>query len=180
MRLTPNFVVLYLYLKSSVFTVRRWNFENIANIPTPSQAADKPNSCHDVAGGVYDGRPAGFYGPPNALFDRRLAYLADKLDNLDDVIPQEMFLELAAEYFKSAIQFYPQEGDRQKILMEILTRIFPNGHWQTLINSGKPEAFWVLALIFEMKNERGVKGDARVQAMLDYLKLLDDPNWGVR
>ncbi|KIK52913.1 hypothetical protein GYMLUDRAFT_77698 [Collybiopsis luxurians FD-317 M1] len=173
----PDSRIQFIVLTLDDLHSRLKNMANISQLPSPSQSAIDPKSCHNVAGGVYDGRPAGFHGLPNALFDSRLAKLEEAMSNLDTIEVDKVYIEFALKLISASIAFYRQDNHRERRLCEIIfDNLFPNGEWLKEIKHGKPEAFWLLSLIFELKNERGVGGDARMQCILDYLKLLNDPN----
>ncbi|KAF5340455.1 hypothetical protein D9758_013579 [Tetrapyrgos nigripes] len=146
--------------------------------PPPSQGAASPQDVHTRANGIRAGRPATYHGPSNALFDRHLAILSDKLRNLEIVHPTTDMLDFANRLVDTCAKFYETENAREQPVFQLLNEHFPNArHQQSITNNrAKPEAFWFLALIWELKNEQGNGGNVVVRAAIDYAKILADNN----
>ncbi|KAK7472196.1 hypothetical protein VKT23_000318 [Stygiomarasmius scandens] len=139
--------------------------------PSPSVGCTDLKTTYDgTKSFICAGRPAQRYGPPNALFDYRLARLSHEIRNLDVSELSPGILGIAHELLVASADFYGSEQEREDVIYKILMKIFPNGTRQTCVN-GK---HWSLSLIFELKNQRGNGGDPTTQAVLDYMAILAD------
>ncbi|KAK7447112.1 hypothetical protein VKT23_013751 [Stygiomarasmius scandens] len=165
-----------LRLRTSTINEHISLLESLATAPSPSSGSHNPESCYTGPSGARGGRPATYHGPSNALFDPYLAQLSHELRNLHLVEVTSEVIHAAYRLLTISANFYPDDSARGQAVQLILREIFPGGVWQTRIANGqaKPVAFWLLSLIFELKNEKGNGGDPEVQTILDYIKILSD------
>ncbi|KAJ7493324.1 hypothetical protein B0H11DRAFT_2005908 [Mycena galericulata] len=157
--------------------VRRHTHAKLLKLPSPSAVANDPFViATDDDSSLYIGRPAGRFGPPVALFDPILASLADTMDHPESIDVTPDILGLAHQFFLASIRPYKTKRERGIALRAILEQLFPGGDWQSVLSGGiaKPEACWLLAMIYELKKERGCFGDPQVQCTVDYAKMITD------
>jgi hypothetical protein len=151
--------------------------KRFANAPSPSTASTNPKLCYTGSIRICAGRPASQHGPSNALLDPHLARLAHDLRNLEQIEVASSMIDVALRLLNACAEFYNNEKTREQAIRLMLEEIFPDRNWQdrSVASGGaKPEAYWLLSLIFELKNERGNNGDPETQAIIDYVKILSD------
>ncbi|THV04062.1 hypothetical protein K435DRAFT_714825 [Dendrothele bispora CBS 962.96] len=152
--------------------------ERFDSAPTPS--AGSTNLKTTYAGKtsyICAGRPAHRHGPPNALFNRSLARLSHEIRYLDPAAISPTIIDIAHKLLEASAAFYDTQNSRKEVMKPVMEKLFPEGiWWQTYIGGkqAKPEAYWLLSLIFELKNQRGSHGDPTTRAVLDYIAILAD------
>ncbi|KAK7437510.1 hypothetical protein VKT23_018582 [Stygiomarasmius scandens] len=166
-------------LELRVPTIRKHEqqLEAMDELLSPSQACLKPSTVWEGEKvKICGGRPFSEFGLPNGVFNEHLAQLSQDLKDLDITPAEEDFVRVAYSLLKVSSSCYPDEKTREKALAIELQDLFPNGLWQTSVAGGtKPACWWLLAMIFELKNEIGATGDPLVQAVVDYCKIIHDP-----
>ena len=116
------------------------------------------------------------YGPPTSLFHPALARLKHSLEHLEELTPDSAILEKCSNFIAKVCEVYPDESGREKSLRAGLRDLI--GHLelckeQYAAPSAKitPGAVWIICgmilLIFELKNEDGLMGNASLQSALD-------------
>ncbi|EJD00504.1 uncharacterized protein FOMMEDRAFT_159228 [Fomitiporia mediterranea MF3/22] len=134
----------------------------IRRLPSPSQGIRDEygiKQCTDEKRGVHIHRPAFNYGPPTALFNHSLARLKHRLQHLDKQaeLEPEDYRELALRY-----RFGTLVG----------TNI--SSRYKTESGTAQPNAAWddAVRIVMEVKNEDGLRGNATLQAIISYSKIL--------
>lgn len=133
----------------------------------------------DESSGVHVHLPAGNHGPPTALFHRTLARLKHRLKHLDQVP------EPSAEYYKWSHRFVIIGSDgikderlREEALKPCLHELIgETATWRMKLDDGKAalDAVWgkgMPQVIMELKNLDGVGGNATLQGVFGFAKLL--------
>jgi hypothetical protein len=158
--------------------------ECLKRLPPASSPSDIVHSFHklaDLLGGdeppIHLGRPG---GAPAAIFNPALAILQQRLDHLEQVKVSRSEVDRAAKYLRCAITFYEDEDHRQKAIKELVDEaIGEKGKWGLALGSAdniKPNGSrWYdefLILVLELKNTLGLSGDALLQAVIDYSKIV--------
>ena len=151
--------------------------------PTPSPL-DLVHSSHklaDLLGGempsIHLGRPGGV---PVAMFNPALASLQRCLDNLEEVKVSRSEVERAAQYLQCAVTFYEDEVYDQNAIKQLVDELIgENGDWGynlSWADNINPNGSWwyddFLLLVLERKNTLGLSGDALLQAVFDYSKIV--------
>ncbi|KAF8962089.1 hypothetical protein BDZ97DRAFT_1156495 [Flammula alnicola] len=152
-------------------------------IPSPLDIVHSPEKLADLLGGdeplIHLGRPG---GAPAALFNPALAILQQNLEHLEQVQVCRADVVRAAEYVRCAVAFYDDddEGRRQRAIKELIDRaIGEKGEWRFAVgwaDNIEPGGGWwydaFLTLVLELKNTVGLAGDALLQAVIDYSKVV--------
>ena len=116
------------------------------------------------------------YGPPTSLFHPALARLKHSLEHLEELTPDSAILGQCSNFITGVCEVYPDESGREESLRAGLRDLI--GHpelckEQYAAPSAKitPGAVWIIhgmiLLIFELKNEDGLMGNASLQSALD-------------
>jgi hypothetical protein len=149
--------------------------------PSPSDLVHSSHKLADLLGGempsIHLGRPGGV---PVAIFNPALASLQRWLDNLEDIQVSRSEVDRAAKYLRCAVAFYEDEAHRQNAIKELIDEsIGEKGMWGynlSWADSIKPNGSWwydsFLLLVLELKNTLGLSGDALLQAIFDYSKIV--------
>jgi len=149
--------------------------------PSPSDLVHSSHKLVDLLGGempsIHLGRPGGV---PVAIFNPALASLQWRLDNLEEVQVTHSEVERAAKYLRCAVAFYENEAHRQNTIKELVDEaIGEKGEWGYTLgwaDNIKPNGSWwydsFLLLALELKNMLGLSGDALLQAVFDYSKIV--------
>ena len=106
--------------------------------------------------------------------------LQRRLDHLEQVHVSRQEVERAAQYLRCAVAFYDNEGLRQKAIKDLVDdAIGEAGDWGRSLDWAdkiKPDGGWwydtFLILVLELKNALGLSGDALLQAVIDYSKIV--------
>lgn len=117
-----------------------------------------------------------------AIFCPPLANLQRQLENLDMVPISPNDVEHCREYVSLAIRHYDNEKARQEAIEKIVNQVFGSGgEWVTNVPEAnvKPDAIWwkdgFVIFVAELKNVIGLCGDALLQAVVDYAKIMSRP-----
>lgn len=157
------------------------HLDSLPPIPSPLEVVHSSHKVTDLFGGpqpsIHLGRPG---GAPATIFNPALATLQQHLDHLDQVQVTRSEVQRAAEYLRRAVQFYDDEAQRQKAVEELLDgAIGDKGEWEVVLgwaDNIKPDGSWwhnkFLILALELKNTLGLSGDALLQAIVDYSKII--------
>ena len=102
------------------------------------------------------------------------------LDNLEEVKVSRNDVDCAAKYLRCAVDFYKDEVQRQKAITYLINEaIGQNGEWGYALDWAdgiKPDSCWwhdlFLVQILELKTTLGLSGDALLQAIADYSKIV--------
>jgi hypothetical protein len=149
----------------------------LTHMPSPSEAVSSSSKLAEALGGdnpdIHVGRPG---GAPAVIFNPVLATLQRHLDHLEEVTVSRTEVERAAKYIRCAVKFYKDEATRQDAIREAVdVAIGENGNWKPTGNV-KPDGSWLhdsfMMMILELKNTPGLSGDAFVQAVVDYSKII--------
>jgi len=158
--------------------------DHLKCLPPPSSPLDLVHSPHKLAellGGempsIHLGRPG---GAPVAIFNPALATLQRSLDNLEEVQVSHSEIERAAKYLRYAVAFYEDEAHRQRAIKELINEAIGEkvewGYALSWADNIKPSGSWrydsFLILFLELKNTLGLSGDALLQAVIDYSKIV--------
>ena len=145
---------------------------------SPSEIVHSPDKVADL----FDNDKSLIHlsGAPAALFNPALAILQRNLENLKDVEISPSDVGHASQYLRYATKFYRDEAQRQSAIMELIEEATgKKGEWgSTLVWADriKPDACWwyglFLAQVLELKNTLGLSGDALLQAIIDYSKII--------
>ncbi len=118
-------------------------------------------------------------GPLAAIFNTVLATLQRNLENLEGIRVTRSEVDCTAKYLRSAVNFYKDEAQRQKAIMELINEAIGTGEWKLTLDWAdgiKPDGCWwhdlFLIQILELKNMLGLSGDALIQAIADYSKIV--------
>jgi len=105
--------------------------------------------------------------------------LQRNLENLEEVKVSRNDVDCAAKYLRCAIDFYEDGAQCQKAIMDLINKaIGQNGEWGYALawaDGIKPNGCWhdlFLVQILELKNTLGLSGDALLQAIADYSKIV--------
>ncbi|KAE9404992.1 hypothetical protein BT96DRAFT_1015921 [Gymnopus androsaceus JB14] len=162
---------------------RQEQIKQLRSALRPSDGAATPEKARQTIkeNRIRTGCPARNFALPSTLYSPILADLAHALSELNKVDPTTQALDLAHQVISDLIRSYAKETGRGDQLRDTLkaTLLDENGgFFQHLIGSegpkAKPQYFWPMAELYELKNTRGLGGDPILQAAFDYLKLLID------
>jgi len=114
------------------------------------------------------------------IFNPALAILQQRLDHLEQVPVSRLEVERAAKYLQCAVTFYKDETHRQDAIKKLVDEaIGEEGKWTLPLGWAdgiKPDGSWwydeFLTLVLELKNTLGLSGDALLQAVVDYSKIV--------
>lgn len=168
---------------SVLSTERQEQIKQLRSALRPSDGAATPEKARQTIkeNRIRTGCPARNFALPSTLYSPILADLAHALSELNKVDPTTQALDLAHQVISDLIRSYAKETGRGDQLRDTLkaTLLDENGgFFQHLIGSegpkAKPQYFWPMAELYELKNTRGLGGDPILQAAFDYLKLLID------
>lgn len=149
--------------------------------PSPLDIIHSSHRLADLLGGdkppIHLGRPGGV---PAVIFNPALAILQQRLDHLEQVPVFRSDIERAAKYLRCAVTFYGDEARRQDAIQELVDEaIGKKGEWGLTLgwaDNIKPDGSWwydvFLILVLELKNTLGLSGDALLQAVVDYSKIV--------
>ena len=149
--------------------------------PSPSDLVHSSHKLESLLGcempSIHLGRPGGV---PVAIFNPALASLQRCLDNLQEVQVTRSDVECAAKYLRCAVAFYEDETQRQNAIKELVNEaIGEKGEWNDRLewadNIKLNGSWWYnsfLLLVLELKNTLGLSGDALLQAVFDYSKIV--------
>ncbi|TFY76761.1 hypothetical protein EWM64_g7249 [Hericium alpestre] len=166
---------------SQVSKERQSRIDKIGQLPSPSEGIKTEKGIKKFMNEdnlIHCHRPAENYGPPIALFNHALARLKHSLDHLDQLEdPSYLTLEQCHELIVEASVLYDSEDSRKKALRPILNRLLGDGgRWEATLEGRAriPDAIWgdIAQLIFEMKNEDGLGGNATLQGTIVFTKVL--------
>ncbi|KAF8340881.1 hypothetical protein F5887DRAFT_1225861 [Amanita rubescens] len=138
--------------------------------PTPSPS-DIDHSSHRLADLLGGDHPSIHLG--RTCLQQRLGHLEELPVSRSDV-------ERAAKYLRCAITFYEDEARHQDAIRGLVDEaIGQNGEWGLALgwaDNIKPDGSWwydvFLVLVLELKNTLGLSGDALLQALVDYSKIV--------
>ena len=157
------------------------SLNRLAPTPSPSDIVDSFSRQAELLGGdkasIHLGRPG---GAPASIFNPALATLQRRLDHLEQVHVSRRDVEGAAEYLRYAVAFYDNEDVRQKAIKNVVNDVIgETGEWECCLDWAdniKPDGGWwyetFLILVLEVKNALGLSGDALLQAVIDYSKIV--------
>lgn len=121
-------------------------------------------------------------GAPATIFNPSLATLQRRLDHLEQVHVTRAEVDRAAKYFKRAVLFYEDEAERLNAIKDVLDGVIgEKGDWDFTLNWAdniRPHGSWwsdvdkFLIFVLELKNTLGLAGDAVLQAVVDYCKII--------
>ncbi|KAF9265045.1 hypothetical protein L218DRAFT_1076036 [Marasmius fiardii PR-910] len=130
-----------------VITITERNKVLQASIMSPSQAGHDPQS-HFRDNRLMTGRPIPRYSVPTAVYSPELTKIMERFMKIAEVEVMESMVHHAAD------------------LVSVT--------WQCSVNGGKakPDAVWGLSMVLELKNEKGVGGNALLQTLIDRLHII--------
>ena len=150
--------------------------------PLPSDCVKSPAGVEGALNGPHGprfGRPSHRFGPPTALFCEPLALLKYDLDHLELYTPDTVTLNQAFFLITTSAGFFADEKTREAALRSTLNTLLPGDvKWQhqTVGGKAKPDGVWFEGdfpcLIFELKNEQGLRGDPFLQSSISYGKII--------
>ncbi|KAF8329867.1 hypothetical protein F5887DRAFT_1003612 [Amanita rubescens] len=158
--------------------------ERLNRLPLALSPSDIVHSSHklaDLLGGnhppIHLGRPG---GAPAVIFNPALAILQQRLDHLEELSVSRSEVERAAQYLRCAVTFYGDETHHQHAIQGVVDEaIGQKGEWGLALgwaDNIKPDGSWwydgFLILVLELKNTLGLSGDALLQAIVDYSKIV--------
>ncbi|TBU21455.1 hypothetical protein BD311DRAFT_678300, partial [Dichomitus squalens] len=159
--------------------------ELMAQAPSPSEAVKDVSGLRRIFCGnaafVHGGRPAYNYGPPPALFHSALAKLDYHLSHLDEkwdeLTIDADFLYDVHRFIDKSLAIYDSEDIRLQELKDIIDSLAgPGGEPHVILFEGaKPDIMWYhpcLSMIQENINEFGIGGDAFVEAVVSYARVV--------
>ena len=153
----------------------------MAPTPSPSDIVHTPQHQARLLGGekpsIHLGQPGGL---PAVIFNPALATLQQCLDHLEQVNVSPSTVECASRYLQCAVTFYEDKAHRQKAIKELVDgAIGEKAKWTFTLgwaDNIKPDGSWwyneFLILVLELKNTLGLSGDALLQAIMDYSKIV--------
>ncbi|TBU41190.1 hypothetical protein BD309DRAFT_868775, partial [Dichomitus squalens] len=157
----------------------------MAQAPSPSEAVIDASGLRRIFCGnaafVHGGRPAYNYGPPPVLFHSALAKLDYHLSHLDEkwdeLTIDADFLYDVHRFIDKSLAIYDSEDIRLQELKDIIDSLAgPGGEPQVILFEGaKPDIMWYhpcLSMIQENNNEFGIGGDAFVEAVVSYARVV--------
>ena len=115
------------------------------------------------------------------IFNPALAILQRSLTHLEELSVSRSEVERAAQYLRCAVTFYEDdEAHRQEEIRGLVdAAIGQKGEWGLALgwaDNIKPDGSWwcdvFLILVLELKNTLGLSGDALLQAIVDYSKII--------
>ena len=139
------------------------------------------NKLADLLGGndppIHLGRPG---GAPAVIFNPALANLQQRLDHLEELPVSRSEVGRAAKYLRCAITFYEGKARRRDAMQGLVDEaIGQKGEWTLALDWAdniKPDGSWwydgFLILVLELKDTLGLSGDALLQAVVDYSKIV--------
>ena len=148
---------------------------------SPSDIVHSSHKQADLLGGkmpsIHLGRPGGV---PVAIFNPALASLQRCLENLEEVQVSRLEVERAAQYLHCAVAFYQDEANHQTAIKRLVDESIGEkgecGYYLNWADNIKPNGSWwyddFLLLVLELKNTLGLSGDALLQAIFDYSKIV--------
>jgi hypothetical protein len=165
------------YLSYSCALALDQSLDRLTPRSSPSEIVHSPDKVASLLG---DKSPIHLNGPPAAIFNPALAGLQRNLENLEEVKVSRNDVDCAAKYLRCAVDFYKDEAQRQKAIMDLINEaIGQNGEWGYALDWAdgiKPDGCWwhdlFLVQILELKNTLGLSGDALLQAIADYSKIV--------
>ena len=149
--------------------------------PSPSHLVLSSHKLADLLGGempsIHLGRPGGV---PVAKFNPALASLQRCLDNLEEVQVSRSEVDRAAKYLRCSVAFYENEAHRQNAIKDLVDELIgEKGEWGYNLSWAddiRPDGSWwydsFLLLVLELNNTLGMSGDALLQAVFDYSKIV--------
>ncbi|KAJ3510653.1 hypothetical protein NLJ89_g4547 [Agrocybe chaxingu] len=148
---------------------------------SPSELVHSPKKQAELLGGnkplIHMGWPGGV---PATIFNPALAALQQRLDRLEQVQVRPREIERAAWYISWTVKFHEDEAILQIWIKDLLNiAIGQNGEWGRTLNWAddiQPTSAWwykeFLTLVLELKNTSGLFGDALLQAVMNYSKVV--------
>lgn len=117
---------------------------------------------------------------PVAMFSPPLARLQQRFDGLDKVKPSPTEVACAAEFLGAAIDFFENEDLRQQAIYDYIDALVREpGQWEESLKWAgniKPDASWwhkkFPIILLELENTVGIGGDAILQSIVDYSKII--------
>jgi hypothetical protein len=117
---------------------------------------------------------------PVAMFSPPLARLQQRLDGLDKVEPSPAEVACASGFLEAAINFSKNEGLCQQAIYEYIDALLREpGRWEERLKWAgniKSDASWCHKnfpiILLELENTLGIDGDAILQAVVDYSKII--------
>ncbi|KAG7089312.1 hypothetical protein E1B28_011007 [Marasmius oreades] len=143
------------------------------SIASPPQAGADPQS-HFGDSMIVAGRPLYRYHLPTAIYSPELAKLTERFSHLAEVKATPERVRQAAVLVSLGAEIYSEEEERENALRDHLDQIFGPADWGTSVNGGAatPAAVWGLAMVLEIKNEKGVGGNPQLQAFFSRLHIV--------
>ncbi len=165
------------YLSYSCALALDQSLDRLTPGSSPSEIVHSPDKVASLLG---DKSLIHLNGPPATIFSPALAGLQRNLENLEEIKVSWNDVDCAAKYLRCAIDFYKDEAQRQKAIMDLINEaIGQNGEWGYALawaDGIKPDGCWwhdlFLVQILELKNTLGILGDALLQAIADYSKIV--------
>ncbi|KAG7091361.1 hypothetical protein E1B28_010403 [Marasmius oreades] len=116
------------------------------------------------------------YGLPTTIYSPQVARMTEKFRNIETVEVTEEIVRQAKKLVYIGTKLYGNEGDREIDLKEPLEEIFGHAEWQKAVNGKRayPGAVWDLSMVYEGKNEKGLKGNAQLQGLVSRLHIIQD------
>jgi hypothetical protein len=149
--------------------------EELATLPSPSSVIKSAGTIKQIFG-VYK---IHLNQVPPAIFSPPLANLQRQLEHLDDISITSYDISRSSFYHPRAIEHYSNKEERQAAVKGIVEEVFGGGaEWMTLIAEPKitPDVAWwshgFITCLMELKNNPGLYGDALLQAVIDYAKIV--------
>jgi hypothetical protein len=166
------------YLSYSCSLALDQSLDRLTPKSSPSEIVDSPDKVAGLLGS--DKSPIHLNGAPVAMFNPALATLQRNLENLEKIKVSRSDIDCAAKYLRSAVDFYKEEAQRQKAIMKLIDEaIGRKGEWGFALDWAdgiKPDVVWwhhlFLVQVLELKNTLGLSGDALLQAIIDYSKIV--------
>ena len=174
-------IVLISYLSHTCALVLNQRLNRLMPRFSPPEIVHSPDKLASLLGGdeppIHLGRPG---GAPAALFNHALAILQRSLEHLEEVEVSRLDVERAAKYLQCVVKFYKDEAQYQMAITELINEaIGENGEWGRTLgwaDSIRPDSCWwyyeFLILVLDLKNTLGLAGDALLQAIIDYSKII--------
>ena len=114
------------------------------------------------------------------IFNPALATLQQRLGLLEELPVSRSEVERAAKYLRCAVTFYEDDAHRQDAIRGLVDEaIGQKGEWGLALgwaDNIKPDGSWwydvFLILVLELKSTLGLSGDALLQAVVDYSKIV--------
>jgi len=114
------------------------------------------------------------------IFNPALAILQQRLDHLEELPVSRSEVERATKYLRCAVTFYEDDARRRDAIQGLVDEaIGQKGEWGLTLgwaDNIKPDVSWwhdgFLILVLELMNTLGLSGDALLQAVVDYGKIV--------